>query len=213
MGKFIESMTCCLPCCSAYASPFQHTSAASKQCSASGEQQLRFAPAYLLQLVPLSSKLPLEVGDHVKGGGGVQSVLCVVHSAQVQRIVVAVQQLLHQSLVVNHSTGLGVVLHHNRDPLHCKGLHNLMVVHSYCFLYGLMQKGQVKLLSTDPVVSSQMLYRQDRGRAGSREAKQGRAGQGRAGQDRAGQGVEIPLRTGQARSHRPAAFQSSQSSP
>ncbi len=58
--------------------------------------------ADLLQLVALSSKLGLQVGDHVEGGGGVQSVLGVVHRAQVQGVVVAVQQLLHQCLVVNH---------------------------------------------------------------------------------------------------------------
>ena len=65
----------------------------------------------LLQLVALGSELGLEVGDHVEGGSGIQRVLCVVHGAQVQGVVVAVQQLLHQGLVVNHPCGLGVVLH------------------------------------------------------------------------------------------------------
>ncbi len=35
--------------------------------------------ADLLQLVALDSQLSLEVGDHVEGGGGIQSVLGIVH--------------------------------------------------------------------------------------------------------------------------------------
>ena len=59
--------------------------------------------ADLLKLVALSNKLGLQVGDHVEGGGCIQSVLSVVHSPQIQGVVVAVQQLLHEGLVVNHS--------------------------------------------------------------------------------------------------------------
>ena len=68
------------------------------------------SPPHLLQLLALSSKLGLEVGDHAEGGGGVQGVLGVVHGAQVEGVVIAVQQLLHEGLVVNHACGLRVIL-------------------------------------------------------------------------------------------------------
>ena len=61
------------------------------------------ADADLLKLEALSNELGLQVGDHVEGGGGIQSVLSVVHSPQIQGVVVAVQQLLHEGLVVNDS--------------------------------------------------------------------------------------------------------------